>query len=1655
MNEEILFESERTRVARVRLENGGGTAIAKTYIGPDAVERAQREQAFLRRLMDVPGVPSLVPGSNRQEMILLEDTGGDSLAGVLGQGSLGINEALRLAVGIAGVISEIHQRRIVHRDINPTNMLIHGQQRQPLLLDFDLAGIFVEGHVPYANDHGAVGTLAYAAPEQTGRTGWPVDQRADLYGFGATLYEMVTGAPPFGNGDPLALTRDHLIRVPVAPHIVNPAVPVGLSAVIMRLLEKEPDRRYQSAEGVLYDLRKIIENPVTGLADPQHLGERDFPLRLEPPVRPVGRDTELQILDSLLSEVIAGGHRAAVISGQPGVGKTALVNELRPRVAATGGWFLPGKFDQYRADSNSDALQQVLRALATMLLVEPEDSLSALRATLRGVLGSQAGALVAVVPSLQQVIGVPPLAETGDPTTVQERLHRMVLGLLGAVASPNRPVVVFFDDIQWANSTSLALITAILAEKHLRSVLLVCTYRDSEISDTCPLGDTLDQWRMLPDRPTFLALDNLSPVGLRVLLASILRVSPAVVAGLAEYIDANTGGNPFDTVEMVNSLRHDEVLILGDNGWTWHPEALYQHDNSGDVIERLTARIAGLPHSCRELLEAMACLGGAVDTDLLVTASGLPAANEGSPVSRMDVIRLLEPALADGLLALELERDSTAVVRFQHDRIQQAVYNSISPPDLDARHLSLARRLAAVPDLVVASAGQYLPVVAYLTDPVERRQVVNVLWAAARRVRILANYALTDCYLTAARRLLDDAEEEEEVRRLGVELDLERHAARYVLGQAEEVDLLFASIRECCDDSLVVAEAAGIQISSLTNRGRPREALALGLAMLTELGHPPPEPADLAAAVNRGLDGMRSWITTSDETADVQRPVPDDPLSRAIGRILYHVKAPAFFCESELYAWLVVEAYRLWRANGPERALFGILAAAPVITIAQREDYDTGFAINQRVLHIGEQRGYEPETSASRYHYADNAAPWFLPLEESIRQARMTRDGLLREGDVQVAAYTYYASTSQLLDCASTLDEILAEVNSGFALAERTGNSYLAATLVAYRQTIRTLRGETRTLGAPNDPYFDETTYIASLSDNPAAAAYYHINRGMVAAIFGDESGLHRAVVAMRPLLPLIVSNYVRTTSYLVRALDLARRVTLVGPTVPECVALLRELDECRDWLAHRADARPGSFLHLRWLVDAERALAIGDDNGAYQAYDQARWEVDGQSRLWHQALITERLARFQLARGTKHAGNSALREAWRLYRSWGAVGKVAHLEQEYPFLQETDRSSGSVVAPRATSVSSDAVDLLAVLRASQALSSETDLVRLRVRVVEVLRSLTGASAVHILGWRPDVHDWHLLGSNGGELSLSDAANQRLVPLSVFRYVDRTHEPLLVDDLVQDDRFRGDPYVSGLDSCSLLVMPILTRNDAKAMLILEKRHSRAAFGTHRLDSVRLIAGQLAVSLDNALLYASLERQVAARTSKLKELNDQLELLAITDPLTGLANRRHLMDVLASEWHSSIGTHASIGLAMIDVDHFKLYNDHYGHPAGDRCLRAVAKAISQSVRDADLLARYGGEEFAIILPGATVPITRLVAERVRNAVASLREPHALSERGIVTISVGIAAASPGSGNSAEQLVKIADTELYRAKDGGRDRVSGGPPDADSTALTADS
>jgi PAS domain S-box-containing protein len=1474
---QLLYSSGRTRVWRVRLPEGQGTRIRKEVLGPGSVTRLRHEVDVLQRLAGLSGVPVLVDVAEDGTSLALGDDGGTSLPEFLRGRRADAPWVVETAIGVAETLTAVHRARVVHQDISPGNILVGGRSAGPVLIDFDLATMYGHNGTDRTSEERITGSLPYLAPEQTGRTARPVDLRADLYALGATLYEVATGEPPFGreDGDVLRLIHAHLAQIPRPADEVNPGVPAALSVIIGRLLEKDPDRRYQSAEGLVHDLKLLRDDLVAGGTGEVVLGARDFPWRLTAPSRLVGRTAELVALLQAYERAIVGGPRGVLIRGGRGVGKSALINEFRPWVSQDGGWFAVGEFEQSHRGLLSGAVSQAVQVLGRLLLAEPEHELAAYRERLRAAVGANFGLIAGEQPEIAALLEVRPLQLEGDPVTLEARIRQAYADLLGVLASSAHPVVLALDQLHHASESALRLVDYLMTDDRLSGLMIVGAYRDDAADASDCLATAVTRWDSLGVLAGSLRVENLSRQDAGTLVAEMLRMPGSEAATFAEAISDRTAGNPYKIVEGVNAMRREGALALGDAGWEWDPATIRRFVDAHEASDLLAERVAKLSQPARSLVETLACLDGVVGIGLLATAGGIDERQIGEH---------LTPALADGLVEAAPSGDSPAwaSVRLRHDRVREAVLARLDAAERAQLHLTIARRLAEDPAHADTAAENFLSAAALLDDPAELHRVSGMFIDVAGRAQV-TDPLLADRYLAAARVALDAAQAPDGDA-LRDRLDHERHAVLFRLGLLAEADDVYASIESRRPDPVVLADSAVVQIDSLTNRHQYQEAVDLGLDLLQRLDVRVPGANQISTEIDSGLDALQQWAQT-DPAGDLQRPEITDPRLVAAARIIGRLATPAFHADEVVMAWLVSAAYRLWAERGPCPPLMGMLAGTALVTVGLRQDYRTGYAVLRRIIAVGEARGYEPVTSQVRYSLAASAAPWFEPFEDVLGHAVRARQGALQGGDVQHAGLAFLPVAEVALHRALTVEGLLEDVAAGLSLAARTGNRQAELLLIGYRRFGRAMLGRTGAPGSVSDAEFDEEAHLAELADDEPGICVFHVTKALTAAVFGDGEGLAGSAEAGAELLPYVQATGTTVFLHLVRGLALSERVR--ASSTPTDREALSGLDASRDWMHARAADAPMNFTHLALWLDAERAWAVGDFPSAARAFEKALRDVASRERPFHQALMTERAAVFHLSEGLAHTAELLLAEARHLYRNWGAVGKVGQLEQQYPFLQDVHITIGtepSLSLGHSLSVGSDAIDLMAILRASQALSSETNLDRLRASVIQVLTAMTGATLVQVLLWSEESRGWLLPVAAGDAttegdplIPLVEAGNRGLVAQSVLRYADRIREPLRLDDATRDDRFIKDPYFSGMDQCSLLVVPVIVRGSPRAMVVLENRLRRGAFSADRVDAVMLIVSQLAVSLDNAL--AERFRSLVQRSADLTLVCDRHSIVA--------------------------------------------------------------------------------------------------------------------------------------------------------------------------------
>ncbi len=1465
--DQVLYNNDHARVTRRTID--GHPVVVKQAIGTQAIRRLAHEIGMLKRLAHVAGVAKIAAVAAEPHTLVLEDKGAGSLADYSREHTLDTPQVLAYATAVARILADVHKAGVIHRDIGPANLLIHPQTLAPTLIDFNIAGLLLgdEGGEPDAEDAqgGIAGTLSYMSPEQTGRTANRPDQRSDLYSLGITLYELLAGRKPFESTDLLELVHAHLVLVPEAPAAVNTAVPQTVSDLVMRLLEKEPDRRYQSAEGLLQDLERIAEEPGATFA----LGQFDFGTRLKAPAKLLGRDSQVERFSSAVTRVGRGGSACLLVNGPAGSGKSALLAELRPLVSAQQGWVVFTTSDPARRDAPG-AMFDCFQALGRQLLAEPSERLAQHKSRILAALGANLGVALTQLPEFQMLLGEHPALEIADAAEAETRSIDAAMALLRSVASPERPLVLVYDNVQWAPRGSGRILDAVVTTAQpIPGLLIVCAFNEADLDDTHALHGLMDRWSTLRGAPERLQLDGLNKTAAADFVAAVLRLPKDEATRLATVLGERTLNLPGDTLAVLNALRHDGVLQQLRGTWRWDARALRRHVGGASPAE-LRRRLHAMPAETLAVLQTLACLGAETTCEALAWAAGVPA----DTLSARTVA-----ALDDGVLL----GSGIEPLRLASDAVRQAVLAGLPAEAVRTLHLTIARRLAsqrdAHPTLEARIAEQYLAADASFTSEVEARDAAKLFERAAERVRTDKS-PMAERYLAAAVGALTPFATPTDAGQM-FHLKREHHRALFEQGRLESADLVYEELVATAPDPVELLESTRVQIYGQMNRLRNKDGLMLGLDLLSKLGLPKPD--DVRPAIGEGMKRLTLWYRGEDKQKDFELPEVSDPRVVAWTKMIPETSNTAYAVDPSIWAWISLEGARVWAEYGPSPRILSSLGGSSMVLLSLANDYQGAYKVCRHALAVGEARGYEPATSFTRVVFGMSAVHWVEPIETAVDTSmRRARKDLFAIGDESFVTNTYLAA-DMLFDCAPTLDPVVADIEEGFAFAARSKNKEFAQRYTPRLQLIKSLRGQTVAPGSLNGEGFDEAEHEKAIDPTGAIAAVYHVVRSIGAALFCQGPALAEHSAKAVALLPRMPGYYLSVSARVLRCVSLCDQTRALPAGDEARAKLVEEFDGHLKWLSARAADAPENYLHLQRWLEAERAWMTASVWVAGTAFEAATAESTLHSRPWHRAMIHERAALFHLSEGMEQRALPLMLHACETYEAWGAVAKVKELRRSHPFLRVAlQKRSSDGSAPRSTVVDTEAVDMIAVLRASQALSSETSLAKLTTAVGKVLSAITGATGVRLVIKADDGSGaWVLadtLAAGSAPLTVDQAGADATIPLSVFRYAERLNQVLVVDDVTSDDRFSADPYAQKYAQCSLMMVPILKQGALNAMLMLENEQRRKAFSAERLDSVAMIAGQLSVSLDNALLYASLEKRVAERTAQLRQKTNDINAM---------------------------------------------------------------------------------------------------------------------------------------------------------------------------------
>jgi PAS domain S-box-containing protein len=1425
---------------------------------PEALKRLDHEYALRAELeSDWAARPLALTRHDNRTTLVLEDPGGEPLDRLLGQ-PLEVREFLRIAISLATALGRMHERNLIHKDIKPANVLVDMARGGVWLTGFGIASRLPREHQVPEPPEVIAGTLAYMAPEQTGRMNRSIDSRSDLYALGVTLYEMLTGALPFTAADPMAWVHCHIARQPVPPSERMAAVPAQISAVVMKLLAKTAEDRYQTAAGVVADLKHCLtEWEAHRRIDLFPLGALDASDRLMIPERLYGREPEIGTLLASFNRVVAQRTSELVlVSGYSGIGKSSLVNELHKQLVPRRGLFAAGKFDQYKRNIPYATVAQAFQSLVHQILGKSDAEMGQWRAALLEALGPNGQLMVNLIPELALIIGEQPPAPDLSPQDQQARFQLIFRRFLGVFARPEHPLALFLDDLQWLDSATLDLIEHLVGHPEVRHLLLVGAYRDNEVTPSHPLARMLAAIKEAKGRVQEIRLAPFMLDDVERLLADALHTEPERTRPLADLLFEKTAGNPFFTIQFLIALA-DEALLAFDPGkaaWSWDLQRIRAKDFTDNVADLMAAKLSRLPHATQNALGQLACLGNVAETATLTLVQG---------ETEETIHGALWEAVRSGLL---LRSDSSYA--FLHDRIQEAAYGLIPRDERATAHLRIGRLLAArtapeeLEEHIFDIVNQFGRGAALITADEEREQVAALNLMAGKRAKAATAYAAALQYFATGRALLGESGWERHYR-LTFELELNWGECEYLTGELAAAETRLAALSTRAPTTVDSAAVTCVRLNLYTNLDRSDRAVEVGLEYLRRVDAQWSLHAT-AEDVRQEYDRLWELLGSGSIEALLDQPLMTDPDRSATMDVLTALAAAALFTDENLVRLVVGRMATLSLEHGNNDGSCLAYAWLGGVLGAYFGDYQAGFRFGRLGVDLVEKRGLDRFSARVYQIFAVHVAHWTQPLPTCQVLLRRALKAAQEAGDHTYAAFSCVDLVAIRLASGDPLSEVEHEAENALEIVRKVRFGLTIEVITLQLRFVRALRGLTRDLASFDDATFDESRFAQRLESNPGlvtARARYWIRKLQACVFAGDSASAVAAAVKVVPLLWTVPTQVELAEYHFYGAL--ARAARCDAAPAEERPQHLTALADHHEKMAVWAKNCPATLANRAALVSAEIARLQGRELDAERLYEEAVRLAHEHGFVQNEGFAFELAARFYAARGLETIAHAYLRNARYCYLRWGAEGKVRQLEQSHPQL----RVESAPASPTATfGASIGQLDVGTVVKASQAVSGEIVLSRLIETLMTIALEHAGAERGVLILLHGD-ELWIEAEARTGRQTVEVALRQVAVspaelPETVLHTVIRTRQSVILDDAQQSSPFAEDEYVQRRHPRSMLCLPLVKQAELIGLLYLENNLTPGTFTPQRAAVLELLASQAAISLENARLYEGLRRSEA-------------------------------------------------------------------------------------------------------------------------------------------------------------------------------------------------
>ncbi len=1483
---ETLCESQSTLIRRARRIDDSLEVMLKTDKTTGNISRRlDHEAKMLSALSSEYIVRSLGIEQFAEGPTLVLDAFDDStLAKYLDGHSPGIVETLQLALKLSYALQAIHAAGIIHKDISPKNILYKPDTGKLVLIDFDHATEVSEERQPLEQGLRQSLGLAYMSPEQTGRMNRVLDNRTDYYSLGVIIYRMLTGRLPFTSDDPLELVHMHIAKAPVPPHTLDADIPKALSDIVLKLLAKMAEDRYQSAWGLKEDLQYCLAH----LSTPDELssfepGRHDISGQLHVPQKLYGRKAEIKTLQQAFDNISAGGKELLLVSGYSGVGKTALVYEVHKPITAKRGYFAQGKFGQYERNIPYSAWLQALGNLTNQLLIQSDNKLAVWKQQILSIIGPNGRVLTDLVPGLKLVIGPQPEVEQLGGVEAQNRFNYVFQNFIRAVARPEHPLVIFLDDLQWIDAASLSLIKMLLSSSELSHLMIIGAYRNNEVDESHPLMIGLDQLQKgLPDlKIGRIKLNNLSETGVSELTSDTLHCSQEESRALTKLIYSKTMGNAFFTHQMLHALKDQNLLAFDvpTGHWLWDMDEISAMNITDNVVRLMETKLQRLPPETKKLLKLAACIGNRFDSATLTIIA------EQSEQSTQEG---LQAALKFGVIGLLNNQ-----YRFSHDRIQQAAYALIDDDHKQTQHLKIGRLLLrSIPEQeerIFEIVNQLNKGRTIISLQAEKTELAGLNLKAAKKARTTAAYAAALNYLSNGRVCLTENSWVSDYQ-LTLDLFSESAEAAFLNGDFEQMEQCVQVVLQHARNLTDEAKCREAQIRAYTLRDQKQKAIQSGLLYLKQLGiditHMPSQK-DIELA----LEDVQVALEGRPIQSLVDLPEMTDNNKIIAMRILVAISSPAYTVAPKLMILIILQQVKISLDKGNAVESTFSYACYGFILCSISRNIESGYQFGQLALALMDQFKEKKFTVTTILLFNTFIRHWKEPLGNSLQPLMDNYQNGLETGNHEYSAYSIHYYCIHSFFCGKPLDDLEQEMARYSRAIAQLRHESVGNWHHNFWQMILNLKGDSDNPSCLNGEVFDRKTQLPLLqrANDRLALFLLHLNQCILHYLFQEPERALESADSAKQYLEANPSQFV--VGLFCFYDSLAQLAVYSSLSLQHQKLALERVSVNQQQMKLWAEHSPANFQHKSDLIEAEKARVLGQLE-AIEWYEKAIAGANQNGFLQNEALAYELAAEFYMGRDMERFAHSYMVEAHNRYQQWGALAKVRDLQERYPQWLHSDLISKDMqdIAGRTMTL-----DFETIIKASKAIAQEIVLDQLLNRMMQVVMQNAGAEKGFLL--MEDQGEWIIEAQSNIESGRARALKSRsiddseTVSTGIVHYVARHQKSVVLKNASNEGDFITDRYIEQRHPKSVLCIPLVNLGRLSGILYLENNLTSGAFTPERVELLSLLSSQIAISLDNAKLYTSLEKQVAERTRELSRAKEAAES-ANQAKSTFLANMSH-------------------------------------------------------------------------------------------------------------------------------------------------------------------